>query len=206
MNAFPEQKPKIHRVEELDFSVQYCAADYWRFRFEEMVEIIRGEIFKMAPAPSSNHQEVSGALFLQLAALKKDAGCKVFSAPFDVYLRRSGETFAEAKNIVQPDICVVCAAEKIKREGCLGAPDLVVEILSPGTRRKDLTVKKDLYEEFGVPELWVVSVPERLLLRFDLQGGSYQQSTFVEGQTVSSARFPNLEIVLEEIFADIKEE
>ncbi|MDR9441954.1 MAG: Uma2 family endonuclease, partial [Schleiferiaceae bacterium] len=73
-------------------------------------------------------------------------------------------------------------------------------------RRKDLTVKKDLYEEFGVPELWVVSVPERLLLRFDLQGGSYRQNTFVEGQTVSSARFQNLEIVLEEIFADIKEE
>lgn len=206
MKTYPEQKPKIHRLEELDFSAQYRAADYWQFHFAEMVEIIRGQIFKMAPAPSSYHQEVRGALFVQLASLKKDAGCKVFPAPFDVYLRRSEETFAEAQNIVQPDICVVCDAEKIKKEGCVGAPDLVVEILSPSTRRKDLTVKKDLYEEFGVPELWVVSVPERLLLRFDLQAGSYRQSTFVEGQTVASTRFQHLEIVLEEVFADIKEE
>ncbi|MDR9374091.1 MAG: Uma2 family endonuclease [Schleiferiaceae bacterium] len=205
MNAYPEQKPTIHRVEELDFSAQYCAADYWRFRFEEMVEIIRGKIFKMAPAPSSNHQRVQNKLNYRLNQALEQGDCEIFPAPFDVYLRRSGETFAEAQNIVQPDICVVCDAEKIKREGCLGAPDLVVEILSPGTRRKDLTVKKDLYEEFGVPELWVVSVPERLLLRFDLQGGSYRQSTFVEGQTVSSTRFQNLEIVLEEVFADIKE-
>ena len=203
MNPYPQQEPEIQSLAELDLSAQYRAADYWRFRFEEMVEIIRGKIFKMAPAPSSHHQEVSGALFLQLATLKTIHKCKVFTAPFDVYLTRNAEKFAEAQNIVQPDICVVCNRRQIRKEGCVGAPDLVVEILSPSTRRKDLTVKKDLYEEYGVQELWIVSARERLVLQFYLKGEKYVQTTFTEGQNLP---YKNLNIPLTAIFEDIPEE
>jgi len=133
----------------------YRYADYLLWKFQERVELLKGKIFKMA-APSPTHQEISGLLFVTLFAYFKDKKCKVYHAPFDVRLPRKNEKDEEILTVLQPDLCVICNPEKIDSRGCLGAPDLVVEILSPGNSQKELDNKFRIYEEAGVAEYWIV--------------------------------------------------
>ena len=127
----------------------YTYADYLTWEFPQRVELILGKIFVMSPAPNSNHQDISAWLGYQMMGYFKSHRCRIFMAPFDVVLPSRPDI---AESVVQPDICVICDELKIQEKRCYGPPDLVVEILSPSTRRKDLNQKRMLYESHGVRE------------------------------------------------------
>lgn len=139
---------------------RYTFADCLTWEESERIEIIGGEAFMMAP-PSRAHQEISGALFAQLYNFLEGKKCQVYAAPFAVRLfERDGETPEDVDTMVEPDISVVCDGDKLDNHGCKGAPDLVIEILSPSTRRHDRLVKLDLYQRAGVREYWLVNPEE----------------------------------------------
>ena len=124
-------------VEEPDPSLTYTYADYLQWKFEERVELIKGRIYKMCPAPSSGHQQVSVNLIGELYAILKGKNCKLFSAPFDVRLPiKSQEKDFEVVTIVQPDICIACDQTKIDQRGCCGAPDFIIEYFHQAIQKR----------------------------------------------------------------------
>ena len=149
---------------------RYTFADCLTWDEDERIEIINGEAFMMAP-PSSRHQEISGELFRQLANFLEGKRCRVYSAPFGVRLfERDGDAPEDIDTMVEPDLSVVCDRSKIDRNGCKGAPDLVIEILSPSTQRHDRLVKLNLYQQAGVHEYWIVD-PDSQTVQIMLQDG-----------------------------------
>jgi len=134
----------------------YTYADYAAWPDDKPYEVIAGVAYSMAPGADDIHQEASGELFTEFSLYLRGKKCKVYHTPFDVILPEEGETFETASNIVQPDIFVVCDKEKKKRRGCYGAPDLIVEILSPSSVKRDTKDKRKLYQRFGVKEYWIV--------------------------------------------------
>ena len=140
----------------LELGERFSYGDYRTWPDEERWELIDGQAWSMSPAPATNHQELSGRLYIRLAAYLKAKPCRAFAAPFDVLLPAGDEFDDEVDTVVQPDIVVYCDRSKITKAGARGAPDLVVEILSPSTARKDLNEKFRLYERRGVREYWVV--------------------------------------------------
>ncbi len=186
---------------DLDLNKTYTYADYFRWKFEERVELIRGRIFKMAPAPSSHHQSLSGDIHAQIWNFLRGKECKVFSAPYDVRLPRKSEYDSDIITVVQPDICVICDLSKIDAKGCIGAPDMVVEILSPGNNAKELKNKYEVYEEAGVKEYWVVSPQDNTFMVYTLIDGKYDASRLmVAGDVVSSSVLPGFSLDLTELF------
>ena len=149
----------------------YTFADCLIWGENERIEIINGEAVMMAP-PSRTHQEVSGELFRQLANFLEGKKCKVYPAPFAVRLfEKDGDTPEDVDTMVEPDISVVCDHDKLDKHGCKGAPDLVVEVLSPSTQRHDRLVKLDLYQRAGVREYWIVDPDSSTVQVFMLKDG-----------------------------------
>ncbi len=150
------------KVEEPENPIGFTYADYLTWNFKERIELIRGKIFKMSPAPTVSHQKIQANIFGNLFIFLDNKPCKVFSSPIDVRLK--GKPFRKKKRkdneittVVQPDIIVVCDEEKLQDNRSVdGAPELVVEILSPGNTKTETKYKFDLYEENGVLEYWVV--------------------------------------------------
>ncbi len=141
-------------------------ADVLAWDEKERAEIINGETFLMAP-PSRVHQEISGALFAQLYNFLEGKKCRVYAAPFAVRLfEKDGDTPETVDTMVEPDITVVCDKSKLDHYGCRGAPDLVVEILSPSSLRHDRLVKLGLYQRAGVREYWIVDPENRAVQVF----------------------------------------
>lgn len=154
---------------------RYTFADVLTWEENERIEIINGEAVMMAP-PSSVHQEISVSITSQLYNFLEGKRCKVYPAPFGVRLfEKDGEAPEDVDTMVEPDISVVCDMNKIDKHGCKGAPDLVVEILSPSTQRHDRLVKLGLYQRAGVREYWIVD-PENKAVQVFLQdsGGVLQ--------------------------------
>ncbi|WP_420464922.1 Uma2 family endonuclease [Panacagrimonas sp.] len=137
----------------------YTYADYLKFPEDECWEIIDGVAYSMSPAPSSNHQDISGELLAQVHTQLRGKPCKVFAAPFDVRFEDSDKT----DKVVQPDLLVVCDRSKITPRGLIGAPDWIVEILSAITAGKDQILKRALYEKRGVREYWLVHPIDRVV-------------------------------------------
>ncbi|MBK8389629.1 MAG: Uma2 family endonuclease [Saprospiraceae bacterium] len=184
-----------------DFGIEYTYADYLKFEFEEMVELIRGKIFRMSPAPKTIHQKVSGNLLGIFWQYLKQRECQVFHAPFDIILPVANKKREKATTVVQPDIVVICKPEIIEEGGCFGVPDLIIEILSPHTSKKDLQLKYDVYEEAGVPEYWIVMAELQLVEVFVLEHGKYQRiTTYVKEDQIMPRSLPGLTIHLDEIF------
>jgi Uma2 family endonuclease len=182
---------------------RYSYADYFRWKFQERVELLRGWIHKMSPAPSSIHQIIFGKLFLKFGNFFLRKPCKVFAAPFDVRLPGSKNQKGDEVifTVVQPGICVVCDSEKIDNRGCIGAPDLVVEILSPGNTQKEMGIKFDLYEENGVKEYWLAEPQDRIILVYILKNGKYTGlKPFTEEDEIRSTLFPALKFKVKDIF------
>ena len=149
----------------------YTFADILAWEGNERVEIINGEIFLMA-SPFRVHQEISGELFRQLANFLEGKKCRVYAAPFAVRLfEKDGDNPEDVDTMVEPDITVVCDKDKLDKHGCKGAPDMVIEILSPSTQRHDRLVKLGLYQQAGVREYWIVD-PENKSVQVFLQDGS----------------------------------
>ena len=150
---------------------RYTFADALAWDDGERAELIDGEIYLMAPAPSRPHQKVSGEIFRQLANYLEGKKCEAYSAPFDVRLfEQDGDSLDDVDTVVEPDITVVCDPSRLDDRGCKGAPDMVVEILSPSTRRHDRLVKLNLYQRAGVREYWIVSPEEQAVEVFLLSG------------------------------------
>ena len=190
------------QVSEPDLSQSYTYADYLLWTVAERFELIKGKVFKMSPAPNTAHQRIVGALYFQLAQYVKGKSCEVFVAPFDVRLSpRKKDT--EITTVVQPDICVVCDSDKIDEKGCLGAPDLIVEILSPGNNKKELKHKYEVYEESGVKEYWIIHPQEQTLMVYTLVADQYQPGKLLtNGDQVNSPLFPGFTLDLNEIFPE----
>jgi len=191
----------------LDVNKRYTYADYLTWADDKMRELIDGFIRMMSPAPGTLHQEISGVLIGNLFRfIKKNKGkCKVFPAPFDVRLPKNGEKADEQiYTVVQPDICIVCDLSKLDKRGCIGAPDLVVEIQSASTSKFDLNEKFYLYETHGVREYWVVFPYEECVEVFLLQpDGKYDKGTHYEQGKVPVHIFDGCEIDLTDIFYTI---
>lgn len=137
----------------------FTYADYLQWPDEERWELIHGIAYNMSPAPGKTHQRVVGEIFRRLADIADKLPCDTLIAPFDVRLTTgpADEADERVETVVQPDISVFCDPEKIDERGAKGAPDLVVEVLSPATAHKDQTEKLKLYDEAGVREYWIVN-------------------------------------------------
>jgi len=195
----------ITSLDQLDPNGTYTYADYLLWQFQERVELIRGKLFPMSPAPSRKHQDIVRNLYTFFALKFTDKACKWYPAPFDVRLKPLLDTpDNKTYTVVQPDLCVICDPAKLDERGCVGAPDLVVEILSPGNTKKEMQIKFDLYCENGVKEYWVVFPPEEHIQVFALnEAGEYVLSKrFNTGDTATSDLFPDLQVPLDELFAD----
>jgi len=183
---------------------KYSYADYLTWQIDEMVEIIKGKVFKAAAAPRRKHQEVSGTVFTRLHNFLENKICKVFIAPFDVRLYVKSKKDEDIFTVVQPDICVVCDRSKLDQAGCIGAPDLIVEILSPGNNKKDIKYKYEVYEESGVQEYWIIHPDEQTLLVYTLTDRSYVPSRlFTIGDVVSSQCVTGFGLDVEDVFRDL---
>lgn len=198
----------ITDINQLDLSKHYNYADYLTWQFDDMVELIRGKVFKMSPAPSTAHQQLSGRFFRLIANHLVGQSCQAFAAPFDVRLPLppGRQTAEQIDTVVQPDISIICDPAKLDERGCQGPPDWIIEILSKSTAAKDLTEKYELYEHAGVAEYWVAHPHEGTLLIYRLnENGRYRllrQTPFVKGEKAPSKIFPELEIDLDEVFGD----
>ncbi|MFW6287550.1 MAG: Uma2 family endonuclease, partial [bacterium] len=141
----------------------YTYSDYLTWSDEKRYELINGQVYTMSAAPYRRHQEISGELFRQISVYLFDKMCKVYSAPFDVRLPEGEEDNGEILTVVQPDIVIICDEDKLDKRGCRGAPDLIIEIISPSSAARDKKIKRDLYEKHGVKEYWLVDYIEKVL-------------------------------------------
>jgi len=198
----------IYDINELDFTKQYTYADYLTWRFKERVELIKGWLHKMTPAPRRKHQRISADMqFLLMSFLKKNKKkCQIFDAPFDVRLKKNKKEKV-ITTVVQPDICIICDLEKLDERGCIGAPDLIVEILSPSTTIRDTQDKFNLYQENLVKEYWIVNPDAESIEVFLLNKENKYYSVGIynelDGYTeVPVNIFPKLKLQLKEIFEE----
>ncbi|KFC24510.1 Uma2 family endonuclease [Chryseobacterium sp. FH1] len=189
---------EITNINQLDLNKTYTFADYLLWRFKERVELIKGKVLKMSPAPATNHQRISRKLSNILIPFFESTACELFYAPFDVRLpNKNGEILT----VVQPDLCVICDRNKIDDKGCLGAPDLVIEILSPGNSKKEMNLKFSLYEESGVSEYWVVDSSEKFILIYSLENGEYiSRKPVADGEILQSIKFPDLRFSTQDLY------
>ncbi len=191
-------------IDDLDLTKTYSYADYCKWQLTEYVELIKGKIFKMTPAPLRKHQGIVSELHYAFKNYLKDHKCKVYMAPFDVRLPSLGSNADDQIfSVVQPDICVICDGSKLDRRGCIGAPDLIVEILSVSTAKKDLDDKFHLYEQSGVKEYWIVFPNDDEVVVYDLKGDKYEQRRIYEvGEQIPVGIFPGFTVDAAEIFAE----
>ena len=181
---------------------RYTFADVLTWPDDERAELIDGEAIMMAPAPATAHQLISGELFGQLHSYLKGKKCKVISAPFDVRLfEQDGDSPEDIDTVVDPDISIVCDPSKLDEHGCKGAPDMVVEILSPSTRRHDRLTKYNLYQRAGVREYWIVDPTDKSVQVFTLEDGRYAAKDFgADGDKVKVNILEDCVIDLSEVF------
>ena len=192
------------KVEEPDSSITYTYADYLQWKFEERLELFRGKVFKLS-APNTKHQDISRNILVPIALFLKKKPCKVFAAPFDVRLPvKNKKKDDEVTTVVQPDICVICDETKIDSRGCCGAPDLMVEILSPGNSKKEIRLKYELYEEASVKEYWIVNPVEENIVVFILneERKFCGLKMYASSDTIESLAVSGLKINLNEIFTN----
>lgn len=149
-------------------------ADYLGWDDDQRWELIDGEAVAMSPAPGLVHQAVSMALSIQVGSFLREKPCQVFAAPFDVRLAAGDDPDEALTTVVQPDLVVICDPSKLDRAGCRGAPDWIIEILSPSTAARDHLQKRELYERHGVRELWLVHPVDHLVWVYRLgDDGTY---------------------------------
>lgn len=194
---------KPHTVKEPDIEYgRYSYADYLTWEMDEMVELIKGKVFKRdVAAPMMSHQRISVRLTTAFFNFLDGKSCQVFHAPFDVRLPVKSKRNQDIDTVVQPDLCVICDPAKLDDAGCIGAPDLVVEILSPGNNKRELKNKYEVYEESGVKEYWVIHPNEQTLLIYSLTDGKFQASKlFTSGDFAESVCVPGMRIDLEKLF------
>jgi Uma2 family endonuclease len=195
---------KVFNFEDIDLSKTYSYADYLKWEFDERLELIRGKIFTMSPGPATFHQRISWVVQGELYKYLENKSCNAFSAPFDVRLPGHSKDDKDILSVLQPDICIICDLSKIDERGCLGAPDIVIEILSPGNNQKELKNKYEVYEEAGVLEYWIIHPAEKKIMKYALsENGKFQQSGLLTlGDNVTSPILPGFSLSLDKVFKD----
>ena len=185
-------------------SEKFTYADYLTWPDDERWEIIEGIPYNMAPAPSRKNQRILGKLFNQIENYLEDKDCEVYLASFDVRLTEKYETDEETTSVVQPDIVIICDKDKLDDKGCKGAPDLVIEILSPSTAAKDIGEKFNLYERHKVKEYWIVYPNDEIVMVYKLDGKEkYKEAeVFVKDEKIKVGIFEDLIIDLSAVFIE----
>lgn len=193
-------------ITDLDFSSTYSFADYLKWTFEERLEIIRGKLFKMSPAPHPDHQLLSVELTRNLSNFLWRKPCKLYTAPFDVRLAAKNWRDEEITTVVQPDLCIICDPSKVDKRGCLGAPDIVIEILSPGNNKKELSDKYEVYEQAGVKEYWLFAYREKFCLQYTNNAGGryYAMRPLTTADTLTTPILPGFELDLAKVFGGLQ--
>jgi Uma2 family endonuclease len=183
----------------------YTYRDYLTWPADERWELLAGRAVYIGPAPSDAHQRVVGELFRQIANQLIGHRCQVRTAPYDVRLD-AGELAENGRSVVQPDILLVCDADKLDERGCKGPPDWIIEVVSPSTAGRDYIAKRRLYERFGVREYWIVHPVDKVVTAYRLnETGAYAEPAFYAADTgeadrlsrAPSAVIADLEIELE---------
>lgn len=194
----------VTSIEQLSEDTIYSYADYLKWQIKDRIELIKGKIFNMSPAPNMLHQRVSMNLSGQIWKTLENEPCQVFSAPFDVRLpRKNNNGDEEIITVVQPDISVICDLDKLDQKGCLGAPDWVIEILSPGNSKKEMKEKYSVYEESGVKEYWIVEPLTEIVLVYILdENGTYRGlQPFTTDDVLQAHTLPDVHVDLSKLFA-----
>jgi Uma2 family endonuclease len=196
------------KVEEPESPYGFTYADYLTWNFKERIELIRGKIFRMSPAPSFDHQKIQANIFVSFYTFLDNKPCTTVTSPIDVRLK--GKSFRRKKlrddeiyTVVQPDIIVVCDPEKLKDNRSVdGAPDLVVEVLSPGSTKTETKHKMDLYEENGVLEFWMVYPEYKQVFVFLLNKDEVYNKPIIyeKGETITSTVLNGFELNTNKVF------
>lgn len=191
-------------------SLRHTYAEYLTWRDETRRELIHGTVYVMSPAPNRAHQALSMALSAQLFEQLNGHTCEAYAAPFDVRLAESGPTGEvdddQVDTVVQPDLAVICDPNKLDERGCRGAPDWVIEILSPATASHDHVRKRELYEQHGVREYWLVHPVDRVvtIYRQSDEGQSFDAAiTLATDRELSPAVLPEVVIDWQKAFARV---
>ena len=182
----------------------FTYGDYLRWDDGERWELIDGVAYNMSPAPTRRHQGILRELSYQFTAFLANKPCEVYFSPFDVRLPLSDEADDEVNTVVQPDLVVICDPDKLDDRGARGAPDLVIEILSPSSTRKDMKVKFDLYENRGVREYWIVdpSGGTVMIFRLGADGRYGRPQVYTDEDSAPVGIFEDHVIDLKAVFAE----
>ncbi len=181
----------------------YRYADYLGWPDDVHYELIDGVAWLMAPAPTRRHQELVGELFRQVANALEGRQCRAYVAPFDVRLPHGDEADADIDTVVQPDVLVVCDPAKLDDRGLRGAPDWVIEVLSPATAGHDQTRKLAAYERAGVPEVWLVHPSDRVLTVYRRDGDRYGRPLIQEFEGVTPSLLDGVAIDWQRVLAQL---
>ena len=175
----------------------YTYDDYLKFPEDTIVEIIDGRISAMSPAPSRIHQTIVSRLMISIGRYIEDnnGDCEIFTAPFDVVLKNDDEEVGNSTNIVQPDISVICDKNKLTDKGCIGSPDMIVEVVSPFNPSNDYIKKLNLYNIYKVKEYWIVNPMKKNILVYTLTDTGYDMpSIYTFNDKIKVNIYDNLEI------------
>jgi len=187
--------------DQLNLNKYYTYQDYLSWTFPERVELFMGKVLKMSPAPNRMHQEISRRLTYFFDQVLWGHSCKLYAAPFDVRLPVSRNK-NELDTVVQPDIVVICDPTKLDDQGCNGAPDIIVEILSPGNSHKEMKEKFELYEASLVREYWIVDPAKEYIVIYTLnEENKYVGSKpFVAEEVIKSTVIKEITVEISEVF------
>lgn len=185
----------------LPMEERYTLADALTWDESERIELIDGVPYMMAP-PVREHQRILMELARQIGNYLTEKKCEVYPAPFAVRLfEQADEDPRNVNTMVEPDISVVCDPDKLDKIGCKGAPDFIVEILSPSSLRHDRLTKFNLYQQAGVREYWIVDPDSQTIQVFVLEDGRFQAVEFYNADAVADVNvLPECHISLSNVF------
>ncbi len=184
----------------------FTYADYSKLGEEDRYEVIDGQIYNMSPSPTPKHQDILGGLYAEFRSYLRGKECRVFISPIDVCLSDEKEDLHKVKEWVIPDMVVVCDKNKIDEKRIVGTPDLLVEVLSPSTAKKDKLVKYNRYQRAGVKEYWIVDPVNEVIEVYLLEETAFKRNgVYVKGDTLPVSIFDDFSMELNSVFSDEEE-
>jgi len=180
---------------------EYSYSDYLALDGDVRYEVIDGQIYNMTPAPTPQHQDVLSELITEFRLYLRGKDCRAFVSPIDVCLSEERDDLSKVEEWVEPDLVVVCDKSKIGVKRIIGTPDLVVEVLSPSTAKKDKLIKFNRYQRAGVKEYWIVDPVNQVIEVYLLDGEIFKRSgVYVKGDNLPVYIFEDFNIDLNIVF------